>query len=153
MTKLLTIRRAKLTDLENFRLSLGDIAEAQKLNIEYPQEALKAILKDKDTLAIENHTTGEILALGGHSECRGEYDGCYVWMVTSDALWRQPKAIKLEFYRIIILYRNTLIQNYLFLTNIVWKGNTRHIRFLKSIGAKFLIWDKTDFFKFIIGKT
>lgn len=74
---------------------------------------------------------GVPLAIGGNC-------GDQVWFVTSWIVTnRLTRVEKMEFRKLILEYRDTMLKQYPILWNYVWLGNKSHIRFLKSIGAVF----------------
>lgn len=119
---MMTLRQTKSTDFEVFRPSQHDLLEAKAAGItpSFP-EASKCV-----TLSLDGYP----LAIGGNN-------GDQCWFVTSDQVWRLNRALKLRFHRLISEYRDRMLLKYPELWNYVWVGNTPHIRFLESIGAKF----------------
>lgn len=116
------IRTSRSTDFEVFTPAHHDILEAEAYGItpSFPPAA-ECVTMDLN---------GFPLAIGGH-----EGDRC--WFVTSNQVWRLGLKERLEFRRLIIEFRDGLLEEYDMLWNFVWIGNKPHIRFLKSIGAEF----------------
>lgn len=73
---------------------------------------------------------GVPLAIGGNC-------GDQVWFVTSYHVAHLSTKDKLKFRKLIVEYRDKMLEQYSVLWNYVWVGNKSHIRFLKTIGAKF----------------
>ncbi|WEU68281.1 hypothetical protein TARRARE_35 [Escherichia phage vB_Ec_Tarrare] len=73
---------------------------------------------------------GMPLAIGGNCENQ-------VWFVTSYHVAHLTPREKMEFRKVIIEYRDKMLEQYETLWNYVWVGNKSHIRFLKTIGAEF----------------
>lgn len=73
---------------------------------------------------------GVPLAIGGNC-------GDQVWFVTSYHVAGLSTKDKLIFRKLIIEYRDKMLEQYETLWNYVWVGNKSHIRFLKTIGAEF----------------
>lgn len=119
---MMIIRPTKSTDFEVFTPAHHDILEAKAAGIEpsFP-DASECV-----TLSLY----GFPLAIGGN--CGGQ-----CWFVTSDQVWRLSGKAKREFRKLIMEYRDKLLEKYDTLWNYVWVGNTSHIRFLKTIGAVF----------------
>ncbi|QHJ79948.1 MAG: hypothetical protein [Caudoviricetes sp.] len=109
-------------DFMTFEPSPEDKAEARAMGIE-PQFP-------PHTECISMEHNGKVLAIGGNV-------GDQVWFVTAKGVWKLPKEDKQEFRRLIIMYRNVMLERYESIWNFVWVGNTSHIRFLKTIGAVF----------------
>ena len=76
------------------------------------------------------NSIGEIFAYGGNQ-------GDNVWFLTTRMTERLSPEGKREFRQHIMEYRDQMLSQYPVLWNYVWEGNKSHIRFLKSIGAKF----------------
>lgn len=73
---------------------------------------------------------GVPLAIGGNC-------GDQVWFVTSYHVAGLSTTDKRKFRKLIIEYRDKMLEQYETLWNYVWVGNKSHIRFLKTIGAEF----------------
>lgn len=116
------IRQTVSDDFDKFTPAYHDILEAQALGItpSFP-DASECVTLDHG---------GVPLAIGGNC-------GDQCWFVTSDQVWRLNRSNKLKFRRLIIEYRDRMLERYDTLWNYVWIGNGPHIRFLKSIGAVF----------------
>lgn len=116
------IRQTVSNDFDKFTPAYHDILEAQALGItpSFP-DASECVTLDHG---------GFPLAIGGNC-------GDQCWFVTSDQVWRLNRSNKLKFRRLIIEYRDRMLERYDTLWNYVWIGNGPHIRFLKSIGAVF----------------
>lgn len=113
---------AQLTDddLEECKANYG--------TIEGLTERLQAHLTSSSVVL--TNALGEIYAYGGNQ-------GDNVWFLTTRMTERLPPKGKREFRERIMEYRDKMLEDYPVLWNYVWEGNTSHIRFLKSIGAKF----------------
>ncbi|MDS7436740.1 DUF2833 domain-containing protein [Klebsiella pneumoniae] len=70
------------------------------------------------------------LAIGGNV-------GDCCWLVTSDKVEKLSLKAKLKFRKLVIEYRDQMLERYESLWNFVYIENEPHIRFLKSIGAEF----------------
>ena len=116
------LRIARPNDFDLFTPAHHDLLEAQALGIDpaYPP-AHQCIVMDRE---------GFPVAIGGLS-------GDQVWFITSDQVWRLDRAERLEFRRLIMVYRNNMVKRYGTIWNYVWIGNKPHMRFLRSIGAVF----------------
>lgn len=116
------IRPTTEEDFKKFTPAYHDILEAEAMGIEpsFP-EASECVTLDHSDVP---------LAIGGN------VDG-QCWFVTSDQVWNLDVADKLKFRRLIIEYRDKMLEQYDTLWNYVYVGNFPHIRFLKSIGAVF----------------
>ena len=119
---MLIIRPTKESDFERFTPSPEDIAEAKAYGIEpsFPPAS------ECVTLSLY----GFPLAIGGNVG-----DRC--WLVTSDKVEKLSLKAKLKFRKLVIEYRDQMLEQYESLWNFVYIGNEPHIRFLKSIGAEF----------------
>lgn len=119
---MLLIRPTKESDFERFTPSPEDIAEAKAYGIEpsFPPAS------ECVTLSLY----GFPLAIGGNVG-----DRC--WLVTSDKVEKLSLKAKLKFRKLVIEYRDQMLEQYESLWNFVYIGNEPHIRFLKSIGAEF----------------
>ena len=116
------IRNTVSNDFELFIPAYHDVLEAQAMGIEPSFPAVtECVTLDHD---------GFPLAIGGHC-------GDQCWFVTSDQVWRLSGKAKREFRKLIMEYRDKMLEKYDTLWNYVWVGNTSHIRFLKTIGAVF----------------
>lgn len=116
------IRQTVSDDFDKFTPAYHDILEAQAMGItpSFPP-ASECVTLDHG---------GFPLAIGGNC-------GDQCWFVTSDQVWRLNRKHKLDFRKLIIEYRDTMLERYDTLWNYVWIGNGPHIRFLKTIGAVF----------------
>lgn len=116
------IRNTTEADFEVFKPAHHDILEAEALGISpsFPP-AYECVTLDFE---------GFPLAIGGNC-------GDQCWFVTSDQVWRLNGADKRRFRKVIMEYRDKMLEKYDSLWNYVYVGNTPHIRFLKSIGAVF----------------
>lgn len=116
------IRQTEQDDFDKFTPAYHDILEAQALGISpsFP-DASECVTLDLG---------GFPLAIGGNC-------GDQCWFVTSDQAWRLNMKHKLMFRKLIMQYRDQMLERYDSLWNYVWVGNEPHIRFLKSIGAVF----------------
>lgn len=119
---MMIIRPTKSTDFEVFTPAHHDILEAKAAGIEpsFP-DASECV-----TLSLY----GFPLAIGGNVG-----DRC--WLVTSDKVEKLSLKAKLKFRKLVIEYRDQMLEQYESLWNFVYIGNEPHIRFLKSIGAEF----------------
>lgn len=119
---MLIIRPTKESDFERFTPSPEDIAEAKAYGIEpsFPPAS------ECVTLSLY----GFPMAIGGNVG-----DRC--WLVTSDKVEKLSLKAKLKFRKLVIEYRDQMLEQYESLWNFVYIGNEPHIRFLKSIGAEF----------------
>ena len=136
---MLIIRPTKESDFERFTPSPEDIAEAKAYGIEpsFPPAS------ECVTLSLY----GFPLAIGGNVG-----DRC--WLVTSDKVEKLSLKAKLKFRKLVIEYRDQMLEQYESLWNFVYIGNEPHIRFLKSIGAEFhneFTGDSNQFQLFTIG--
>lgn len=136
---MLIIRPTKESDFERFTPSPEDIAEAKAYGIEpsFPPSS------ECVTLSLY----GFPLAIGGNVG-----DRC--WLVTSDKVEKLSLKAKLKFRKLVIEYRDQMLEQYESLWNFVYIGNEPHIRFLKSIGAVFhneFTGDSNQFQLFTIG--
>lgn len=136
---MLIIRPTKESDFERFTPSPEDIAEAKAYGIEpsFPPAS------ECVTLSLY----GFPLAIGGNVG-----DRC--WLVTSDKVEKLSLKAKLKFRKLVIEYRDQMLEQYESLWNFVYIGNEPHIRFLKSIGAVFhneFTGDSNQFQLFTIG--
>ena len=136
---MLIIRPTKESDFERFTPSPEDIAEAKAYGIEpsFPPAS------ECVTLSLY----GFPLAIGGNVG-----DRC--WLVTSDKVEKLSLKDKLKFRKLVIEYRDQMLEQYETLWNFVYIGNEPHIRFLKSIGAVFhngFTGDSNQFQLFTIG--
>lgn len=82
------------------------------------------------TSVVLTNAVGGIYAYGGNQ-------GDNVWFLTTLMTERLTPQGKREFRQRIMEYRDRMLVKYPVLWNYVWEGNKSHIRFLKSIGAKF----------------
>lgn len=138
------IRECTSQDLITFRPAIGDLLEMKALG--------KTSLVDltySDCLAIISEDNF-ILAIGGNIE-----EKC--WFLTSELAFTLSTKHKLQFRALILKHSNNLFKTYKYLWNYVWSGNIKHIRFLKTIGAKFYdnydqIYNSHVFKLFIIHK-
>ncbi|AIT13664.1 internal virion protein A [Salmonella phage BP12A] len=133
------IRPTTERDFELFKPSDEDIDEAKAYGIEpsFPP-ASKCVTMSLHELPV---------AIGGNN-------GDQVWFVTSAEVWRLSRPAKLEFRKLILEYRDTMLKQYPTIWNYVWLGNKSHVRFLKSIGAVFhnaFTGDSNQFQLFTIG--
>lgn len=116
------LRNAVNDDFDKFTPAYHDILEAEALGItpSFPSAAECVVLD----------LGGFPLAIGGdvNGQC---------WFVTSDQVWRLNRSLKVEFRKCIMEYRDKMLSKYDTLWNYVYVKNAPHIRFLKSIGAKF----------------
>ena len=136
---MLIIRPTKESDFERFTPSPEDIAEAKAYGIEpsFPPAS------ECVTLSLY----GFPLAIGGNVG-----DRC--WLVASDKVEKLSLKAKLKFRKLVIEYRDQMLEQYESLWNFVYIGNEPHIRFLKSIGAEFhneFTGDSNQFQLFTIG--
>lgn len=136
---MLIIRPTKESDFERFTPSPEDIDEAKAYGIEpsFPPAS------ECVTLSLY----GFPLAIGGNVG-----DRC--WLVTSDKVEKLSLKAKLKFRKLVIEYRDQMLEQYESLWNFVYIGNEPHIRFLKSIGAVFhneFTGDSNQFQLFTIG--
>lgn len=116
------IRNTVTDDFDKFTPAHHDILEAQAMGI---------------TPSFPPASECVTLDLGGFPLAIGGNCGDQCWFVTSDQVWRLSRSNKLKFRRLIIEYRDKMLERYDTLWNYVWIGNAPHIRFLKSIGAVF----------------
>lgn len=116
------IRNTVQSDFDKFTPAYHDILEAEALGItpSFPPES-ECVTLDLGGLP---------LAIGGNC-------GDQCWFVTSDQVWRLNRTDKMKFRKVIMEYRDKMLERYDSLWNYVYVGNTPHIRFLKSIGAVF----------------
>lgn len=116
------IRSTLSSDFESFVPSHFDILEAQAMGItpSFPDASECVTLSHNDTP----------IAIGGHCG-----DRC--WFVTSEEVEKLSLRDKIQFRKMVIEYRDGLLEKYDHLWNFVWIGNHPHIKFLKSIGAVF----------------
>lgn len=116
------IRPTKDTDFEVFTPAYHDVLEAKALGItpSFP-DASECVTLDLN---------GFPLAIGGNVG-----DRC--WLVTSDKVEKLSLKAKLKFRKLVIEYRDQMLEQYESLWNFVYIDNEPHIRFLKSIGAEF----------------
>ncbi|NBK20410.1 MAG: DUF2833 domain-containing protein [Spirochaetia bacterium] len=70
------------------------------------------------------------MAIGGNM-------GDQVWFVTSADSAHWGIKTRMDFRKLIMEYRDKMLEIYPVLWNYVWVGNKSHYRFLKSIGAVF----------------
>lgn len=116
------LRKATKRDLEVFKPSQDDLAEAKAFNV--PPE-----LPDvTECLTIEYDN--KPLAIGGNVVNR-------VWFVTSEDIDKLNYKDVKKFIKLIKTFRDTLLDLYPVLYNIVWGDNNSHIKFLRLIGADF----------------
>lgn len=116
------IRKTTEEDFSKFIPAYHDVLEAEAMGItpSFP-DASECVSLDHD---------GYPLAIGGNVEGQ-------CWFVTSNKVWELDNKHKREFRRLIIQYRDKMLEQYDTLWNYVYIGNFPHIRFLKSIGAVF----------------
>lgn len=119
---MLIIRPTKESDFERFTPSPEDIAEAHAYGIEpsFPPASECVTLLGN----------GVPLAIGGNV-------GSQCWFVTSYRVNHLSISDKKLFRKRTLEYRNKMLEAYPTLWNYVWIGNKSHVRFLKTIGAKF----------------
>lgn len=126
------IRKATEVDVHYFlwHLSADDVEEC-KANYGTTQGLSERLLSHlSDSSVVLTNAVGEIYAYGGN------FGDC-VWFLTSSLVDSLSQKHKEEFRQCIIKHRDLLLTKYPTLWNFVWEGNESHIRFLKSIGAKF----------------
>lgn len=116
------IRPTLATDIEIFKPSREDRLEAYAAghDASFP-DASECVTLWGD---------GRPLAIGGNC-------GDQVWFVTSYHVAGLSNEDKRMFRKLIIEYRDKMLEQYETLWNYVWVGNKSHIRFLKTIGAEF----------------
>lgn len=116
------IRNTVSNDFDLFTPDYHDILEAKAAGItpSFP-DASECVTLDHG---------GFPIAIGGNV-------GGQCWFVTSDQVWRLNRKHKLEFRKLIMEYRDKMLEEQGVLWNYVWIGNTPHKRFLKTIGAVF----------------
>ncbi|UJD21313.1 internal virion protein [Salmonella phage vB_STy-RN5i1] len=119
---MLIIRPTKESDFDRFTPSPEDIAEAHAYGIE------PSFPPANECVTMSLH--GMPVAIGGNVG-----DRC--WLVTSDKVEKLSLKAKLKFRKLVIEYRDQMLEHYESLWNFVYIGNEPHIRFLKSIGAEF----------------
>lgn len=119
---MMIIRPTTESDFKVFVPSHHDILEAEALGItpSFPPAS------ECVTLSLY----GFPLAIGGNVG-----DRC--WLVTSDKVEKLSLKAKFKFRKMVIEYRDQMLEQYESLWNFVYIGNGPHIRFLKSIGAEF----------------
>ncbi|EDW9662037.1 DUF2833 domain-containing protein [Salmonella enterica subsp. enterica serovar Newport] len=126
------IRRAQGWDVRHLAVQLADDdLEECKANYgttEGLSQRLQAHLKS--TSVVLTDALGTVYAYGGNQ-------GDCVWFLTTKHTERLDLKGKIEFRNKIMMHRDWLLKDYPALWNYVWEGNKSHIRFLKSIGAKF----------------
>lgn len=116
------IRNTVSNDFELFIPAYHDVLEAQAMGIEPSFPAVtECVTLDHD---------GFPLAIGGNV-------GDQCWLVTSDKVEKLSLKAKLKFRKLVIEYRDQMLERYESLWNFVYIENEPHIRFLKSIGAEF----------------
>ncbi len=116
------ITKCLQSHVDRFEPSLEDKLEAEAMGVE------PKVTHDENTVAM---LLGDsVLALGGNQ-------GDRVWFVTSNLVWNLSAPMKRDFRRLIIEYRDMMLNKYESIWNFVWVGNKSHIRFLKTIGAVF----------------
>lgn len=116
------IRNTVSDDFDKFTPAYHDILEAQAMGI---------------TPSFPPASECVTLDLGGFPLAIGGNCGDQCWFVTSDQVWRLNRKNKLKFRKLIIEYRDQMLERYDTLWNYVWIDNGPHIRFLKTIGAVF----------------
>lgn len=116
------IRPTLTTDIEIFKPSREDRLEAYAAG----HDASFPDVSECVTL----WGNGVPLAIGGNC-------GDQVWFVTSYHVAGLSIKDKRMFRKLIIEYRDKMLEQYEALWNYVWVGNKSHIRFLKTIGAEF----------------
>lgn len=119
---MMIIRPTTESDFKVFVPSHHDILEAEALGItpSFPPAS--------ECVTLSHY--GFPLAIGGNVG-----DRC--WLVTSDEVEQLSLKTKLKFRKLVIEYRDQMLEQYESLWNFVYIGNKPHIRFLKSIGAVF----------------
>lgn len=126
-------------DLMFFKPASGDLLEAEAMGID-PQFPPIA-----DCVTLKMVGCGLPLAIGGNY-------GTQVWFVTDEFVEGLSRDGKVAFRKAIVEYRDKMLaENGAPLWNRVFKGNTLHIKFLKSIGAVFHEDYEGDFQLFTIG--
>lgn len=116
------IRPTLKTDFEIFKPSREDRLEA------YAAGHKPAFPDASECVTLWGN--GVPLAIGGNVE-----NQC--WFVTSYHVHSLSLSDKKLFRKLILEYRDKVLEVYPMIWNFVWIGNKSHIRFLKTIGAEF----------------
>lgn len=132
----MTIRKATSNDVDNFQPAHDDILEAAAAGLNW-HDTLMMSLCDTTVVLLKDN---QVVALGGNN-------GDMCWFVTDKIVDTLTPSERIEFRKAIMGHRDFLLEFYDTLWNYVWAGNKSHIRFMKSIGAKFhqdfVVMDKT----------
>lgn len=117
------IKQTTQRDIDTFDPAEGDLLEAEALGISptFPEP--------EHCVSLIDHWQ-RCIAIGGN-------EGDRVWFVTSKLINTLSKESKREFRKVIMEYRDKMLDQYGQIFNYVFVGNHEHIRFLKSIGAVF----------------
>ncbi|AWD92518.1 internal virion protein A [Pectobacterium phage Jarilo] len=116
------IRPSSQVDIYNFKPHKDDLNEALAAGHE------PSFPNPQDCVSLVHE--GTVLAIGGNHEDQ-------VWFVTSHLVDSLTTSERSRFRKLIVAYRDIMLDSYPVLWNYVWIGNKSHIRFLKTIGAEF----------------
>ena len=115
-----------LSDLDGFTPHRDDLSEALAGNIDWRYDLECALQAGCYTVIHRN----KVLAIGGNH-------GDQCWFVTSEDVSELSHRDRMRFRKIIVQFRDLLLEDYPTLWNFMWEGNNNHRRFLTSIGAVF----------------